>query len=90
MEVLFVAYILIVSLISVFLTLYDKSNAKKSRRRIREKTLLTFAFLGGAAGMYIVMLLIRHKTKHKKFMFLLPLMIAIHTALLYLLLKISF
>lgn len=90
MEAFFVFYMLVISLISVLLTVYDKKNAKKSRRRIREKTLLTFAAFGGAAGMYIVMLLIRHKTKHKKFMFLLPLMIAIHTALLYLLLKISF
>ena len=83
MDELFILYICIVCLISVILTVIDKENAKYGRRRISEKTLLTLAAMGGATCMYITMLLIRHKTKHIKFMLTLPLMILIHIVLLY-------
>ena len=68
-----------ISLVSAIVTVYDKLAAKKRpRHRTPEKTLLLLAFLGGAAAMYLTMLLIRHKTKHKKFMAGLPLFIVLH------------
>lgn len=84
---IFILYICILCILSIFLTVYDKGNAKKARRRVSEKVLLLCAAFGGAAVMYITMLLIRHKTKHVKFMVLLPLMIVIHIVLLYFILK---
>jgi len=85
-EVIFI-YILVISLVAVFITVSDKKKAIKGKRRISEKNLLLTAFFGGAATMYTTMLLIRHKTKHIKFMLLLPLMIILHFLLLYLILK---
>ena len=74
-------WLALISLISVSLTVYDKVAAKKRpRSRIPEKTLLICGALGGAAAMYITMLLIRHKTKHKKFMVGLPAIIALQIA----------
>ena len=71
----------VVSLTAVILTVYDKRAAKRRpRRRIPEKTLMWVAALGGAETMLLTMLLIRHKTLHKKFMIGLPLLIALHAA----------
>ncbi len=69
------------SALAVILTVYDKRAAKtRPRHRIRERTLLAVGFLGGAAAMLCTMLLIRHKTQHRKFMLGLPLMLILHTA----------
>ncbi|MBQ8209800.1 MAG: DUF1294 domain-containing protein [Clostridia bacterium] len=64
--------------VAIILTVYDKLAAKAGKRRIPEKTLMLVAFFGGAVGMYGTMHLIRHKTKHKKFMVGLPVMILLH------------
>jgi len=58
----------------------DKSAAKKRRWRVRESTLLIVAALGGSAVMWLTMLVIRHKTKHAKFMAGLPVIIALQIA----------
>ena len=74
-------YLLVISVLSAGVTIYDKIAAKKlPRRRVPEKTLLTLGFAGGAAAMWTVMLLIRHKTRHKKFMITLPVFAVLHAA----------
>lgn len=60
------------SLLAVCLTVYDKYAAKRKKARIPEKILFLTALFGGSAAMYITMLVIRHKTKHKRFMIGLP------------------
>ena len=75
-------YWAIVSLVAVILTCYDKIAAKRKGRRTREKTLFVVSLLGGSAAMYATMLLIRHKTKHKRFMLGLPLLLALQLGLL--------
>lgn len=75
-------YFLIISVIGVIITVYDKIAAKAApRHRVPEKTLILFGFFGGALAMYIAMLLIRHKTRKKKFMLSFPLFIIIHLSL---------
>ena len=68
-------YIAAVSFLAVILTLYDKRAARKGRWRISENALLCVAAFGGSAAMLLSMLLIRHKTKHVKFMAGLPLIL---------------
>ena len=76
-----IGWLALISLISVILTVYDKIAAKKRpRNRIPEKTLLLCGALGGALPMYLTMLLIRHKTRHKKFMIGLPVIIVLQIA----------
>lgn len=65
-------YFLSVSFISFIITVADKINAKRGKRRVPEDFLLTIGLLGGALAEYITMLAIRHKTRHKKFMLGLP------------------
>lgn len=60
------------NLLAVILTVVDKHNARQGRWRIAESTLLLVALAGGAIGMYITMRRIRHKTRHRKFMWGLP------------------
>ena len=75
----FVPYILLylagISLVSVCVTIADKQKARAGAWRVPEATLLLLSALGGSAAMYLTMHLIRHKTKHIKFMLGIPLII---------------
>ena len=71
------AYFGFISCLTVVITILDKINAKSGSRRIPEDFLLTLALLGGSPAEYITMKLIRHKTRHKKFMVGLPVIILI-------------
>lgn len=72
----------IISVVAVITTVYDKMAAKSGAWRIPEKTLLLLGLLGGAAAMFIAMLIIHHKTRHAKFMVGLPLEIVLHIAII--------
>ena len=73
----FLFYLIIISVISDIVTITDKICAKYKKHRVKERTLFILAALGGCVTMYLTMLLIRHKTKHKRFMIGLPLMIVL-------------
>lgn len=68
-------YFAIISLISVTVTCIDKSRAKNNGNRVPEKTLFFISAIGGSVAMYCTMRIIRHKTKHKRFMIGLPVII---------------
>ncbi|MEG1887608.1 MAG: DUF1294 domain-containing protein [Oscillospiraceae bacterium] len=78
----FLAYMAMVSLIAVFTTISDKKRATMHKYRISEKTLIIVSMLGGSVAMLITMKLVKHKTKHKKFMFGIPIIIIIQIVLL--------
>lgn len=75
-------YLAAINIAAVVAACADKCRAIRGRWRIPERTLLLLGFFGGAAGELLAMLLIRHKTKHAKFMLLLPLFCLLHAALL--------
>lgn len=82
---IFLAYIAIMSIISIIVCIYDKKISKKNRVELRtpEKTLLLLSALGGSVAMYITMLIIRHKTKHFKFMVGIPVIMVLQAALIF-------
>ncbi|MBR4073180.1 MAG: DUF1294 domain-containing protein [Clostridia bacterium] len=67
--------------------IYDKHKAKTGGWRIRESTLWILSLSGGAAAMLFAMKLIRHKTKHTKFMVGIPAILFVQIMLLILLFK---
>ena len=75
-------YLAVISLISVAVTVHDKSAARKNRRRVPEKTLLLLALAGGSVSMYLTMQMIRHKTRHAKFMLGIPAIMALQLGVL--------
>ncbi len=79
------AYILVMSVISIVVCIYDKKISKKNRveLRIPEATLLGLSALGGSVAMFICMLLTRHKTKHFKFMVGIPVIILLQAAAIF-------
>ena len=73
-------YLAVISLIAITVTVADKSKARRNKWRVPEVALLGISALGGSVAMFITMLLIRHKTKHVKFMLGIPLIIALQIA----------
>ncbi len=76
-------YVAIISLVAVIVCIYDKIASKHfTKHRTRESSLLLLSALGGSVAMYLTMQLIRHKTKHAKFMVGIPAIIILQIALL--------
>ena len=75
-------YIGVVNVVGFILPAVDKRRAKKDRWRIRESTLFLVSVLGGSVAMYISMGLFHHKTKHKRFMIGIPVIIVLQVALI--------
>lgn len=65
-------YFLAVSVIGAIVCVYDKIAAPRDWRRVPERTLFFWALVGGGPGVYLTMLLMRHKTLHRRFMLGIP------------------
>jgi uncharacterized membrane protein YsdA (DUF1294 family) len=76
-------YFVAISLLAVIITVYDKRAAQKKKWRVRESTLLLIAALGGSVTMLLTMHVIRHKTKHAKFMVGIPVIIVLQIVLIF-------
>ena len=62
----------IVNLIAFVAMGVDKRCARRHQWRIRERTLLLLAALGGSLGAWAGMAVFRHKTRHNRFRFGVP------------------
>ena len=85
----FVIFILFINLLGFVFYGVDKAKAKGRGRRIPERVLLWVARLGGGVGCWHGMMFFRHKTKHTRFMILVPLWTVLWAAALALLLKLG-
>ena len=84
-------YFAVISLLTSIITVYDKKAAKKwTKHRVPEKVLFLLAILGGSLSEYLTMLKIRHKTKHKRFMIGLPIIMVSQVVILWLILTQGF
>ena len=81
---IFFAYIIVVSLCSIVVCVYDKKISKRNnvKLRIPEKSLFIWSIIGGSVAMYITMQLIRHKTKHVSFMVGIPVIFVLQVAVI--------
>lgn len=76
------AYLTLMSIIGFMVMGVDKRKAIKHAWRIPESTLLLIAALGGGIGSFIGMQAFRHKTKHVKFVIILPVTAGLYVLLL--------
>lgn len=84
-------YFAVISLITVIVTAYDKKASKsRPKNRVPEKILFLLGILGGGLAEYLTMLKIRHKTKHKRFMIGLPIIILLQVIGIWLILTQEF
>ena len=79
----FFGYLAAVSLLSVIAAVADKIKARRGERRVPENTLMLLAALGGSAAMLVTMLLIRHKTRHIRFMLGIPIIMILQAPVVY-------
>lgn len=78
-----IIYLIVINIVSIALTVYDKYCAVKRRWRIKESTLLLLSSIGGSIGMYLTMHIIRHKTRHIKFMLGIPVILIIQVIIIF-------
>lgn len=83
----YIIYLVFMSLLAIFLYGKDKSMAKKNNSavRIKEKTLLWVACLGGGLGAMVGRLLFHHKTDKIYFSMIIYLSVLLQVAVLGLL-----
>lgn len=75
-------YLAIINLCAFVAFGIDKIKARRGAWRTPESTLLLLAAIGGSFGSFLGMKVWRHKTQHKKFTILVPLLMAIHIAII--------
>jgi len=80
-------YLLIINLLGFITVIFDKNKAKRRRFRVPEKYFFLIGVLGGALGVYLGMRLFRHKTRHRRFVYGIPLLIVVNLFMLYFFMK---
>ena len=78
---IFIIYMAVINISSAIMCCYDKTQARVFGKRVSESNLLTLCILGGSPAMYFTMKFIRHKTRKKKFMIGIPVIMAIQLIL---------
>jgi uncharacterized membrane protein YsdA (DUF1294 family) len=75
-------YLIVINLLGWLLMGIDKRRARRHTWRIKESTLFIAALLGGAAGCYAGMYMFRHKTRHVRFVWGIPIILLLELFLL--------
>lgn len=75
-------YLLVVNISTVVVYGWDKLSAKQDWQRVPEKILLLLALFGGSVGAMAAMTFFRHKTRHLKFIYGVPLIFVLQIAVL--------
>lgn len=75
-----VVYLVAINLLVFFLYAMDKISARAGAWRVRERTLLLLALLGGSAGALVGMKVFRHKTRKASFGILIAVILLIQLA----------
>ncbi len=77
-------YFLLLNIFGFVVIAYDKWQAKKHKKRIPEKVLLSFVFFGGTLGSGLGMLIFSHKTAKSSYLWKFWIIIFTQITLIYL------
>lgn len=75
-------YLIVVNISAIAVYGWDKLSAKQGWQRVPEKILLLVALLGGSVGAMAAMTFFRHKTRHLKFIYGVPMIFVLQIAAL--------
>ncbi len=75
-------YFIAAGMIGAAVCIYDKLAAPRGWRRVPERTLFFWTLVSGGPGVYLTMLLIRHKTLHRSFMLGIPAIVILQIAII--------
>lgn len=75
-------YLIVVNISAIAVYGWDKFSAKQGWQRVPEKILLLLALLGGSVGAMAAMTFFRHKTRHLKFIYGVPMIFVLQIAAL--------
>ena len=78
MKDIIISYLVMMNALGLAVMGIDKKRAISNQWRIPEKTLFLVSAIGGSIGTLLGMYLFRHKTKHWYFVIGMPLILAIH------------
>lgn len=76
-----ILYLVVINIVTFFVYGLDKWKARRAKWRIREAALLTLAVLVGSVGAWLGMNVWRHKTKHAKFKYGIPIILILQIAI---------
>ncbi len=79
----FAIYLIGINVLTFLIYGMDKWKAKRDKWRIPEDTLIWLAVAGGSVGALLGMHLFRHKTRHRKFLIGIPVILLVQVGLLY-------
>lgn len=82
MHEIFYWYLAIINILVLVVYGGDKLFAKLDSWRVPEKVLLLLALLGGSIGALLAMQIFRHKTRHLKFRYGVPMILLLQVAAL--------
>ncbi len=80
LKTIFIGYLILMSLFTLFLFGIDKQKARHHKRRIPELRLIFYALAGGSIGALLGIYLFRHKTLHLKSTLGIPIILCLQTA----------
>ena len=75
-------YLIVVNISAIAVYGWDKLSARQGWQRVPEKILLLLALLGGSVGAMAAMTFFRHKTRHLKFIYGIPMIFVLQIAAL--------
>jgi uncharacterized membrane protein YsdA (DUF1294 family) len=84
LKMMFLAYGLVVNLITYLAFAWDKRRAENNKRRIPEKQLHTLTLLGGSPSAWLAIFRLRHKNRKFSFLIITILISIVHLGLSYL------
>lgn len=76
-------YLILINLFAIFVMYSDKRKARKAYWRIPEQRLFIIALLFGSLGILVGMKLFRHKTRHFKFVYGIPIILIVQIFIIY-------
>ena len=76
-------FFFIINALAFLIMQIDKNNAINGKRRVSEASIFTVAIIGGSIGVLLGMYILHHKTKKRKFIIGIPIILLLQILLIF-------